>query len=1120
MPKRTIYMWLVFLVLFLELAKCGIPGLHKWVINNFPSCVKIVDRNKLIDWNCIGKLEKVKGKHKKNHNDGDGDDKNYNDGCEINRNNKHKDNTYDNNMNNTYKKYDIGDDKEKSFCKGKKYKEEKIFEVDNLLFDLNQLLHKANVKFINYENYFLKLTRLIKNVLKKFEPKKNVVFAIDGICPFSKLKLQIKRRAKSKLKNKENHLVNDITCGSIFINKISKFLVNFLKHLLSFEKYEHVKFFISTDQEVGEGELKLMNWISNYVKNNKINKNIQMKTNKQMKEDQRLNNIIEIKKENIMNHVQYEQEIFNDIKNDNLKYKGKKKIRTNNKINNSTNYNITNVEKESFVIVGADADLLLQCLSLKNVHNIFIYTYQIFNVEINDNNMKKENYLMKNKVIKGDHIFKEDKNNVCKMNGTYMKYEDDIDKDNIQKDITRWSNHHNNNDNINYKNICPRGDKNHIEKILLKTQSTDVQNVKKKKIKVLYNLKTFINLFLNKYPKWFHKIKADLLILFILKGNDYLPKIKEGNFGIFFEAYFKMLENIKNMNHCEEKRKTDDFDFERNKYDDVGEREYSCNNTYEGLLDDNNYKINKKEFLLFLNEVQKLVHFTNIYNNNNNNITHYYNSNDTCFFQNNKKMYMKQTNSCSPLLLINELISKKILDKDTFTINVTKNENDMFQCNLIYFKNHKKYAYSSKSKRKKNAMHITSYDFLNEHFPHLMKYIDKEYFEKKNIKQSDNNVEILNNNELNNTNQIQHIQKGDNNKCDDVHILKNNVKCYDEYYNNIGGSDNVQNSIYMENYIKNFYLQHCQDEKVYKEEMDIVENYIEGIHWLVEMYNKTYCINFNFFYKYMTSPSLLSLYYYLLINREDIYNNTRSMDYSNNYKNNYMEIIQKINLNIFRSNLEYYDFINFCVDKYNSLKRNITNIGTCGDKDTSYNDEEKIIHSDDKRYDKRFIYFKNIYNILFSNNIIIIRDSIQKLNDVLKSQVYNKRMINYYWNVYTKKPLKKFYKIIFFKAGKMFVSKFSLFNLHIEQLKKKENNQNYSQDTNEELCHQKGQRNEEDSIYNKMAIRNNFVHSIFNNNKCIKTNRKFTTNSLRPVDDKTKVLKGVFKRKSVRWQYH
>lgn len=64
-------------------------------------------------------------------------------------------------------------------------------------------------------------------------------------------------------------------------------------------------------------------------------------------------------------------------------------------------------------------------------------------------------------------------------------------------------------------------------------------------------------------------------------------------------------------------------------------------------------------------------------------------------------MYMKQTNSCSPLLLINELISKKILDKDTFTINVTKNENDMFQCNLIYFKNHKRYAYSSKSKKKK-----------------------------------------------------------------------------------------------------------------------------------------------------------------------------------------------------------------------------------------------------------------------------------------------------------------------------------------------------------------------------------------------------------------------------------
>ncbi|KYO03479.1 hypothetical protein PGSY75_0204600 [Plasmodium gaboni] len=1111
MPKHTIYIWLVFVFLFLELAKCGIPGLHKWVISNFPSCVKIVDRNKLVDWHCIEKLKKKKEKYKKNHDNKDGDnnygdnkdgdnkDGDNKDGDNKDGDNKYGDNNYGDNMNNTYNKYNIRDDKDKSFCK-----EEKIFEVDNLLFDLNQLLHKANVKFINYDNYFLKLTRLIKNVLKKFEPKKNVVFAIDGICPFSKLKLQIKRRAKSKLKNKENHLVNDITCGSIFINKISKFLVNFLKHLLSFEKYENVRFFISTDQEVGEGELKLMNWIVNYVSNEKKNKNIQIKTDKQIREDTKIGNVIEIKKDNIMKHADSKQETFNEIKNDNFKYEGNKKFMSNNKMNNSTNYETLNVEEESFVIVGADADLLLQCLSLKNVHNIFIYTYQMFDVEINDNNMKKENYLIENKVMKDDHSFNGDRNEVCKMDMNYIKYEDDITCDNI-KNITYENNENNNinininNNNNNNNNVCRMGDEKHIEKIPLKTQPIDGHNVKKKKIKVLYNLKTFINLFLKKYPNWFHKIKADLLILFILKGNDYLPKIKEGNFGIFFEAYFKMLENKKNMINCKE-------------------REYIYNNnnnsnTYEGLLNSNTYKINKKEFLLFLNEIQKIVNFTNIYNNNNNNNNiHYYDSNSKSFIQYDNKFYMKQYNTYSPLLLLNELTSKKILDKDTFTINASKNENDMFECNLIYFKNNKKYIYSSQSKKKKNAMHLSSYDFLNEHFPHLMKYIDKDYFEK-NIKQSDNNIEILNNNECN-INKIEHIQNVENNnnsKCHDVNNLKKkkNLKCYDENYNNID----------MENYIKNFYLQHCQDEKIYKEEMDIVENYIEGIHWLVEMYNKTYCINFNFFYKYMISPSLLSLYYYLSTNREDTYNNIKSMDHYNNYKNKYMDIIQKINLNIFKSNLEYYDFINFCVDKYNNLKMNIKKMSTCGNKDTSYNDEEKIEHTDDMKYEKRFSYFKNIYNILFSNNLIIIKDSIKKLNDVLKSQVYNKRIINYYWNVYTKKRLKKFYKIIFFKAGKMFVSKFSLFNLNFEQLKKKQDNQNYSNDTNYEQRHQKLQQNEEDNPYNKMVIRNNFLHSIFNNNKSIKTNRKFTTNSFTPSDDKSKVIKGCFKRKSIRWKY-
>ncbi|CRG95428.1 conserved Plasmodium protein, unknown function [Plasmodium gallinaceum] len=924
MPKYINFKCLFFLLLFLSLIECGIPGLHKWLINNFPSCVKIVHKNNLLDINNLKKNLKI----------------------------------------NTIKK------------------KENIFEVDNLLFDLNQLLHKANVKFTNFDNYFFKLTILIKNVLKKFPPNKNVIFAIDGICPFSKLKLQIKRRAKVKSQENENvylcendKYINDITCGSTFINKISCFLVNFVKYLSSLQKYENVKFFISTDKEIGEGELKLMNWINNYVYIKK-------------KEEEKKNN-----ENNDLSKIQRENNIFDK--------------------NNKKNYK--NVEEESFVIVGADADLLLQCLALKNIHNIFIYTYQTFNINICDNKNKKEN-----------HLIEYEKKN-------FMKDNKDGLIDNLKK--------------------------------------------KNKKMKVLYNLNTFINLFLNKYPQSFEFIKRDLLILFILKGNDYLPKIKEGNFSIFFEAYFRMLEKIKKIQNEE---------------------------TYSGFLN-TKCMLNKNNFLKFLNEVEKIINFSNFFLN--------YNNEDAG--NNNTNKYMKniKENNYLPLSFLNELISKHIIKKDDIKIEII-NEKDLYKCTIIYFKNNEKYYYSATSKKKKKSMHIAAYNFLKDNFSSYIEFINLKPFDsneketnninninyKNSIKNNNSYLEEerenlyekirenkindkIENNKTNNETQIKEIYHNSNNKINKTKFNKSNEKC-----NLLFNKNHENEDMRLKLYLTKIYEEKYKNKINYEEEKKIVENYIQGIHWVIDMYTKTYCINFNFFYKYLFSPSLLSLYYHL--SRVD-----KLADYNSDYRN----AMKNMNLNIFKNNYEYYNFINFCINKYNKLKLNALKNVLC-DEEKEKNKKDSLIITNRNQIK----FFENIYDILFAKDINIVKDSIKKLNTILKSISISKKVTNYYWNIYAQK-LKKFYKIIFYKGTKIYISKFSLFKVGLGI--RKNNNYTYMQKFTKNDIYNMNKEKLDSEIDNFDNSLNNF-----------KKGRIFCRNSLYH-SNKRKIEKKIIKRKYIKVVY-
>ncbi|SCL97193.1 conserved Plasmodium protein, unknown function [Plasmodium chabaudi chabaudi] len=928
MPKYINLRQVFLLVIFISVVNCGIPGLHKWLINNFPSCVKVVQKNRLLDVDIY-----------------------------VNRNRKR-----DNIVNN-------GNDIIKSKEGHNKLRDyNKIQDVDNLLFDLNQLLHKANVEFCSYDNYFFKLSRLIKNVLKKFHPKKNVVFAIDGICPFSKLKLQIKRRAKIKLKEKKNS-INDITCGSIFIERIGRFLKNFVKYLVSLQKYSDVKFFISTDREVGEGELKLMNWITSYVKND---------------------DKIGVRREN-----------------------------------------------ESFVIVGADADLLLQCLALKNIRNVYIYTYQTFYLNMDGNFLfKKEKHLIDKPV--------ENKNELT-----------------------------NSGDTLN--NVV------------------DINKLARKKITVLYNLNIFINLFLNKYPMFFNQIKRDLLILFILKGNDYLPKVREGNFNVFFEAYFKMLEdNMKKANTKSGKI---------NNVDNI---------IYNGFLN-KDCELNRKEFLKFLNYVQRVVNFSSSYLSRNTDEGNYIN------LQNDEdSVEFKESQLYLPLYLLNEIIKKKIIETENVDIQIEKDNQGLYTCKLGYLKNEGKVkkCYCGVSKRKKIAMHIASSKFIENELPLFIKYVDYDLL-KRSIKEIDGGDETS----LDGVNRcVGENEKGSKLENFD-NVNKNEAPNLNELGMNIFTKDDEREDRKMEIYLKKFYIKNCKKKKNYEQEMKICENYIEGIKWLVEMYTKTYCINFNFFYKYSISPSLLSLYYYLC--QHDV------RTYNNDYKN----IIQNINLNIFKNNADYYKFINFCVNKYNDIKLKLRLEEQNENKETSNGeiDGERIskeyisFSSGGREKDNMYTYknsinyegnkyFENIYDILLSKNINVVKKSVEKLNEILRKFPKTK-MIKYYWDMYAKK-LKKFYKIIYYKSQKIFVERVSLFNIELET----KINPNKLLSNNESALSTKNKSSEElDKL--DFNIKNNYISPHNNLKRWSKKNNRLFSTTQNSDSNTNRFSKKIIKIKTVKLVY-
>ena len=130
--------------------------------------------------------------------------------------------------------------------------------VDNLLFDLNCLIHPCCANETDEKVMFNNIYEKINDIIDLVKPK-YIYIAVDGPCPMPKIKQQRQRRFQSAKQNKKWD-TNAITPGTKFMNKLDNFLT---KHF-----YWKPNIELSLSSIPGEGEQKIFHHIKNKSLNN------------------------------------------------------------------------------------------------------------------------------------------------------------------------------------------------------------------------------------------------------------------------------------------------------------------------------------------------------------------------------------------------------------------------------------------------------------------------------------------------------------------------------------------------------------------------------------------------------------------------------------------------------------------------------------------------------------------------------------------------------------------------------------------------------------------------------------------------------------------------------------
>ena len=165
-------------------------------------------------------------------------------------------------------------------------------EVDNLMIDMNGIIHTSAQKIYEYGNnkpnkrmlntrrpkkYGLKhqiqlfedICLAIEQILFVVNPSMRLILCIDGTAPQSKQNQQRQRRFRGaqerSVDDMEKFDSNCITPGTKFMNYLSKYIDVFIRRKISEdERWRNIDVVFSNEKVPGEGEHKLMSFIRSY----------------------------------------------------------------------------------------------------------------------------------------------------------------------------------------------------------------------------------------------------------------------------------------------------------------------------------------------------------------------------------------------------------------------------------------------------------------------------------------------------------------------------------------------------------------------------------------------------------------------------------------------------------------------------------------------------------------------------------------------------------------------------------------------------------------------------------------------------------------------------------------
>jgi hypothetical protein len=153
--------------------------------------------------------------------------------------------------------------------------------IDNLMLDLNGILHNSaqkvyeygnfkpqrsflgfkKKKFVNLkvqqENFFKEVCATIEHLLKISQPRKRLIMCIDGVAPTSKQNQQRCRRFRA-VSESDNDNVFDSTClspGTKLMDHLSKYIDWYIRKRISEDPiWQNIEVIFSNEKVPGEGE--------------------------------------------------------------------------------------------------------------------------------------------------------------------------------------------------------------------------------------------------------------------------------------------------------------------------------------------------------------------------------------------------------------------------------------------------------------------------------------------------------------------------------------------------------------------------------------------------------------------------------------------------------------------------------------------------------------------------------------------------------------------------------------------------------------------------------------------------------------------------------------------------